>query len=69
MSSYQPQPVDGVKDDPAKPWKTLAAIASAFLTSFIATNATDLPSWGVGLVTAVVAAIAVYLTPNPKVTV
>jgi hypothetical protein len=56
-----------VKDDPAKPWKTIAAIVSAFLTSFVATNATDLPAWGVGLVTAVIAAIAVYLTPNPKV--
>jgi hypothetical protein len=58
-----------MKDDPTKPYKTIAAIVSAFLTSFIATNATDLPSWGVGLVTALVAAIAVYLTPNPKVSV
>jgi hypothetical protein len=67
MSQFEPVPVE-VKDDPAKPWKTLAAILSAFLTSFITTNATDLPAWGVGLITAVVAAIAVYLTPNPKVT-
>lgn len=56
-----------MKDDPTKPYKTIAAIISAFLTSFLATNATDLPAWAVGLVTALVAAIAVYMTPNPKV--
>lgn len=48
-----------------KPYKAYAAIVSAFLSSFIATNATDLPTWGVGLVTAAVAALAVYITPNP----
>jgi hypothetical protein len=51
--------------DPKRPYKTYAAIVSAFLTSFIATNSTDLPSYAVGLLTAAVAAIAVYLTPNP----
>jgi mono/diheme cytochrome c family protein len=56
-----------MKDDPSKPYKMIAAIISAFLTSFIATNATDMPAWAIGLVTAAVAAIAVYLTPNPKV--
>ena len=53
-------------DDPTKPSKMYAAIVSAFLTSFLTTNATELPSWAVGLLTAVVAAIAVFLVPNPK---
>jgi hypothetical protein len=56
-----------MKDDPSKPYKMIAAIVSAFLTSFLATNATDMPPWAVGLVTALVAAIAVFMTPNPKV--
>lgn len=55
-----------IKDDPTKPYKMYAAIISAFLSSFISTNATDLPGWAVGLITAVVAAIAVYMVPNPK---
>jgi hypothetical protein len=59
------QPSGGTMDDKTKPYKAYAAIVSAFLSSFIATNATDLPTWGVGLVTAAVAAIAVYVTPNP----
>lgn len=56
-----------MKDDPSKPYKAIAAIVSAFLASFLTTNATDMPSWAVGLLTAAVAAIAVYLVPNPKV--
>lgn len=55
------------KDDPTKPYKMYATIVSAFLTSFIATNATDLPGWAVGVITAVVSAISVYITSNPKV--
>lgn len=51
--------------DPKRPYKMYAAIITAFLTSFIATNATDLPAWAVGLITAAVAAIAVYVVPNP----
>lgn len=58
-----------VKADPAKPYKTYAAIVSAFLASFVSTNATDLPSWAVGLITAAIAAIAVFLVPNPVVAV
>jgi hypothetical protein len=53
------------KADPKRPYKTYAAIVSAFLTSLLVTNATELGTVGVGLVTAAVAAIAVYLTPNP----
>ena len=53
------------KADPKRPYKTYAAIVSAFLTSLLATNATELGAVGVGLVTALVAAIAVYLVPNP----
>lgn len=56
-----------MKDDPTKPYKMIAAIVSAFLTSFLTTSATDMPAWAVGLVTALIAAIAVYLVPNPKV--
>jgi hypothetical protein len=55
------------KADPTKPYKTYAAIVSAFLSAFIASNSSDLPSWAVGLIAAAVAAIAVYLTPNPQV--
>lgn len=54
-------------DDPKKPYKMYAAIVSAFIASFLATNATDMPSWAVGLLTALVAAIAVFMVPNPKV--
>lgn len=53
------------KANPSRPYKMYAAIISAFITSFLATNATDLPSWAVGLLTALVAALAVYMTPNP----
>lgn len=67
MTEMPLEPELAVKDNPAKPWKMIAALVSAFVTSFLATNATDLPSWAVGLLTALVAAIAVYLTPNPKV--
>jgi mono/diheme cytochrome c family protein len=51
--------------DPKRPYKMYAAILSAFLSSFVATNATDMPAWAVGLLTAAIAAIAVYVTPNP----
>lgn len=56
-----------VKADPTRPYKTYAAIVSAFLSSFLLTSATDLPSWAVGLLTAAVAAISVYVTANPVV--
>lgn len=55
-----------VKDDPTKPFKTYAAVISAFLASFLLTSSTLLPAWAVGVVTALIAALAVYLTPNPK---
>lgn len=54
-----------MNDDPKRPYKMYAAIVSAFLASFLATNATDMAPWAVGLVTAAIAAIAVFLTPNP----
>lgn len=56
-----------MKDDPKRPYKMYAAIVSAMIVSYLATNATDLPSWAVGLLSAIVAGIAVFLTPNPKV--
>lgn len=55
-----------MKDDPKKPYKMYAAMSSAFLVSFLTTNATSMPAWAVGLLTALVASIAVYLTPNPQ---
>lgn len=50
---------------PTKPFKMYAAIIAAFLTSYLTTSATTLPAWACGLITAAVAAIAVYVTPNP----
>lgn len=58
---------EAVVADPKRPYKTYAAVASAFLSSFLATNAADVPPWAVGLITAAVAGIAVYMTTNPKV--
>ncbi len=48
-----------------EPYKMYAAILSAFLTSFGVTAAADLPNWANALITAVVAALAVYIVPNP----
>ena len=53
------------KADPKKPYKMYAAIIAAFLTSFLTTSADTLPAWAVGLITAVVAGIGVYITGNP----
>lgn len=54
-------------DDKKKPYKMYAAMLSAFIGSFLLTNSTDLPTWAVGLLTGLVAAISVFYTPNPKV--
>lgn len=56
-----------VKADPKRPYKMYAAIVAAFLASFLTTTGDDLPAWAVGLITAAVSAIAVYVVPNPKV--
>lgn len=56
------------KDNPKKPWKAVAAVVSAIAASLIVTNATELGSLGVGICTAIVAGLAVFFVPNPKVT-
>lgn len=53
-----------VKADKKRPYKMYAAMASAFLTSLLLAD-TGLPVWGKALIGAVVAALAVYITPNP----
>ena len=53
-------------DDPKRPYKSIAAAASAGLTSLL-TFAADLPSAVVIGATVLVAAIATYVTPNPSV--
>jgi hypothetical protein len=55
-----------IKADPKRPYKLYAAMASAFITSMIGAGL-DLPGWATALGTAAVAAIAVFLTPNPIV--
>lgn len=57
-----------VQADPVRPYKAYAAVVSAFLVSFIASAATELPTLVVAALTALVAALAVYVTPNPVVT-
>lgn len=49
--------------DPRRPWKLYACMASATLGSLLATNA--LHGIWVHIVTAIIAGIAVYITPNP----
>lgn len=54
-----------VEDNPKKPYKTYAAMASAFITAFIAGNV-DLPVYVEAGAVGLVAALAVYLKTNPK---
>lgn len=50
--------------NPKKPWKMYAAVASAFLSSLLLTDI-GLPAWAKAIITAVIAALAVFLVPNP----
>ena len=50
--------------DPKKPYKTYAAMASAFLSSLLVSGV-PLPVWVKALIASLVAALAVYLTGNP----
>lgn len=52
-----------LENDPKRPYKMYAAIAAAFITSLIGSNI--LGVYGTAVATAIVAAIAVYLTPSP----
>lgn len=53
-------------DDPKRPWKALAAAASAGLTSLL-TFAADLPPAVIIGATVLVAMLATYRVPNPKI--
>lgn len=54
------------KPDPKRPYKAYATVLAAFLSSLVLTNATDLGPLWVGIITAVLAALATYVTPNPQ---
>ncbi len=53
-----------VEANPNKPYKMYAAMASAFLTSLLLTDI-GIPTWGKAIISAVVAALAVYLVKSP----
>ena len=53
-----------VEANPKKPYKLYAAMVSAFIASFVASGV-DLPVYVTAGGTALVAALAVYLVPNP----
>lgn len=50
--------------DPKRPYKLYAAMVSAGLTSLLTH---DLPMWATAGITSVIAALSVYLVPNPIV--
>jgi hypothetical protein len=54
-------------NDPKKPYKMYAGIASAFLTSIVTDATLDLPRWVAAIISAAVAGLAIYMTPNPTV--
>jgi hypothetical protein len=54
-----------VEDNPKKPYKMYAAMASAFITTFVAGNVDLNPYVEAGAV-GLVAAIGVYIARNPK---
>jgi hypothetical protein len=53
-----------VEANPKRPYKLIAAMVSAFLTSLIASNMPQ-PPLAIALETGVVAALTVFLIPNP----
>lgn len=53
-----------VEANPKRPYKLYAAIASAFIASFVASGV-DLNPYVEAAGTAVVAALAVFVVPNP----
>lgn len=59
-----------VEDDPARPWKALAALIApaliAFLQSILDLGADDLPRWAWLLIASAVTGLAVFITSNPK---
>lgn len=50
--------------DKKRPYKMYAAMLSAFLTSIVASGL-ELPAWATAILVAIIAALAVYLMPNP----
>ena len=57
---------DLVKDNPNKPYKAYAGIVAAVLSSLLAQYADAIPPVGKLIISALIAGIAVYVTPNPK---
>jgi hypothetical protein len=53
------------KADPKRPYKMYAGMVSAFFTSMLMSNI--LPPVGTAIACALVAALAVFITPNPTV--
>lgn len=53
-----------IEADPKRPYKMYAAMLSAFLTSIVASGLA-LPVWVTAIIVALIAALAVYLMPNP----
>lgn len=54
-----------MKPDPKRPYKAYAAALVAFLASLIASGI--LPVVAVAIITAVLAGVAAFYTPNPQV--
>lgn len=55
-----------MEDDPKRPWKAIAGAVFAALSASLA-FAGDLPTWAIILITCIVAGLATYVVPNPKV--
>lgn len=66
-----PEPTPGkhavVKDDPWRPNKAIVAAVIAALTEVLGQTQNTLPWWAVLLIGAVIAGLATFVTPNPKV--
>jgi len=54
------------KDDPNKPYKAYAGAVAALLSTLVTQYADSIPPVGKMIISIVIAAIAVYVTPNPK---
>ena len=58
------KPTDVVEADKSKPYKTYAAMASAFISSLLLSGV-PMPLWVKAILGGIVAGLAVYLTGNP----
>lgn len=55
-----------MKDDPFKPYKMYLGIVAVFLGTFITQTQGRFPWFVDALLVSFAAALAIYLTPNPK---